>query len=95
MLERSISSASCSSARRRVVALRGIGDPGARADQDQTLHTIARGKRHVQGDPPAHRVPDQRVALRPGRRHDIVDHRLQRDRDALRRVAVAADVVCD
>ncbi len=85
------SSASRSSVARRSRALHGIGDPGAGADQDQSVDPVGELERDVQRDPATHRVADQRERARR-LRGDVTDHVLEIDRLGVRRRAVAADV---
>ncbi len=77
----SISSASRASAARRACPLRFVLDPRRRRDEDEPADPLRRGKRDVQRDPPAHRVPAQLEDRRRRVEHVLRD-RLEADRAA-------------
>src|SRR4051794_11728900 len=72
-------------------ALAGLVDPGRRRDEHEPLDALGCRQRHVERDPPAHRVAAQGEAC--GRRGEDVGHaRLEGDRPRVARHAVAAQV---
>ena len=87
-------SANCSmlalSAKRRALvvgaarrARRRVLDPGRRGDEHQPLDALGRRQRHVQRDPPAHRVAAEGEALGRGGEH-VGDAGIEADRRASR-----------